>query len=77
MLLANDNSNHQSSLGNQQFVEQMSITWQSTLRAFDFDISFFHLVCQIKITNVKDMGAFSGTVLTVLCVRVGFFELVS
>jgi len=33
---------------------------------FDFDVSFFDLVCQIKMMNVKGMGAFSGTVLALL-----------
>jgi len=32
---------------------------------FNFTVYFFDLVCQIKITNVKGTGAFSGTVLTV------------
>jgi len=31
----------------------------------NFKVSFFNLVCQTKIMNVKAMGAFSGTVLTV------------
>jgi len=32
----------------------------------NFDVSFFNLVGQIKITNVKCTGAFSGAALTVL-----------
>jgi len=31
----------------------------------NFDVSFFNLVGQIKITNVKGTGAFSGAALTV------------
>jgi len=31
----------------------------------DFDVSFFNLVGQIKITNVEGTGAFSGAALTI------------
>ena len=31
----------------------------------NFDVSFFNLVCQIKITNVKCTGAFARAALTV------------
>jgi len=33
--------------------------------AVNFDVSFFNLVSQIKITNVKGTGAFGRAVLTV------------
>jgi len=32
----------------------------------NFDVSFFNLVSQIKITNVKGMGVFSRAALTVI-----------
>jgi len=32
----------------------------------NFDVSFFNLVSQIKITNVKGTGAFSRAALTIL-----------
>jgi len=35
-------------------------------RVVDFDVSFFDLVGQIKITNVEGTGAFSGAALTLL-----------
>jgi len=41
--------------------------------AMNLDVSFFNLVCQKEITNVKGTGAFSGTVLTIFQEKDGAF----
>jgi len=57
-----------------QEVEWFALEWLGVVvgnhfvgrTAMNFDVSFFNLVCQIKVTNVKCTGAFSGAALTVL-----------
>jgi len=56
-----------------QEIEWFSLEWFGVVvgnhfvgrTVVNFDVSFFNLVGEIKITNVKGTGAFSGAALTV------------
>ena len=64
-----------------QEVERFALEWLGMAvgnhfvggTAMNFDVSFFNLVCQMKITNVKGTSAFSGIVLTVFQQKNGAF----